>query len=196
MSRIKKLEPAVLNDEQRAIYDGIAGGKRAAGPQLFRLTDDDKCLNGPFNALLYSPTVGAALSKVGEAIRFGSDIPMRDREIAILVIAQEYQSEFEWYAHAAIGRHVELSEEILAALRDGETPDFDIESERKLYEFCVQVVRTRKVEEGLYQEVKALIDERGILELVALLGYYTSLALIMNVFEIGVPDGVDTVFDK
>ena len=57
------------------------------------------------------------------------------------------------------------------------------------------MVRSRSVQESLYQEVKALIDDKGIFELVALLGYYTSLALIMNVFEIGVPEGETTVFD-
>lgn len=196
MSRIAQMHPDSLSDAQRAIYDGITAGKRATGPQLFNLTDDQKKLNGPFNALLLSPPVGAALSGVGEAIRFGTDIQARVREIAILIVAQEYKCEFEWYAHAAIGRDVGLDEEMLRALRTGETPIFEDTNEQAQYDFCIQLIRTRKIEDVLYERVKAIIGESGMLELVALVGYYTTLALIMNVYEIGAPEGVDTVFEK
>lgn len=196
MSRIEKLHPDTLNEAQMAIYDGIVGGKRAAGPQLFNLTDEQGRLNGPFNALLLSPAVGASLSAVGEAIRFGSDIPVRMREIAILVVAREYECEFEWYAHKALGRHIGLSEKILEALKNGENPNLDDEEEQVQYDFCVQLVRTRKTDEELYIQMKEIAGEAGILELTSLVGYYTTLALIMNVYDIGVPDGVETVFDK
>ncbi len=196
MSRLELLHPDKLNNAQRSIYDGIIGGKRAAGPQLFELTDGDGCLNGPFNALLYSPNVGSALSKLGETIRFDTKLSSRVREIAILVVSEEYKCEFEWYAHAAIGHHIGLSKNILDAIRNGKVPDFDVEDEKAQYEFCIQLVKQRKINDGLYNRVKSIIGEGGIMELSALVGYYTTLALVMNVFEISVPTGVTTVFDK
>ena len=63
--RIPKLEPAALGDEQRTLYDAIAGGRRAQGPQLFRLTDADGRLEGPFNAFLLQPRLGSALQALG-----------------------------------------------------------------------------------------------------------------------------------
>ena len=60
-ARIPKLPPAELDDEQRALYDAIAGGRRAQGPQLFRLADADGRLEGPFNAFLLQPRLGSAL---------------------------------------------------------------------------------------------------------------------------------------
>ena len=196
MSRLELLPTNKLNDAQRSIYDGIAGGKRATGPQLFDLIDRDGCLNGPFNALLYSPPVGAALSKLGEAIRFETKLSPRVREIAILVVSEEYKCEFEWYAHAAIGHHIGLDGNILEAIKNCEVPGFDNEDEKAQYEFCIQLVKQRKIDSILYNRVKVIIGESGILELSALVGYYTTLALIMNVFEISVPSGADTVFDQ
>lgn len=196
MSRLELLHPDTLNDAQRSIYDGIAGGKRAAGPQLFDLTDSDGCLNGPFNALLYSPQVGAALSKLGEAIRFDTKLSARVREISILVVSKEYKCEFEWYAHAAIGNHIGLDENILEAIKNGEVPTFADHDEKAQYEFCIQLVKKRKIDDDLYNRVKSVIGDGGIMELSALVGYYTALALVMNVFEISVPTGVATVFGQ
>ena len=94
--RIKKLALSALDDEQRALYDAIAGGRRAQGPQLFRLTDADGCLEGPFNAFLLQPRLGSALQALGSAVRYETGLDDRSREIAILVVAAYWRSEFEW----------------------------------------------------------------------------------------------------
>ena len=86
-ARIPKRAPGSLDDEQRAVYDTIAGGRRAQGPQLFQLVDDDGALEGPFNAFLLQPRLGAALQAVGSAVRYETSLTDRAREIAILVVA-------------------------------------------------------------------------------------------------------------
>ncbi len=196
MSRIGPFAPDTLNDQQRAIYDGIAGGKRASGPQLFDLTDNQGRLNGPFNALLLSAPIGAALSAVGEAIRYGTKMPDRVREIAILVVAQEYKSEFEWYAHEAIGRHIGINDTLIGAIKRGEKPKFDDLEEELQYDFCYELIKTRKINDDLYEKINKLAGPERAMELASLVGYYTSLSLIMNVFEVGAPDGVETVFQN
>src|SRR3954452_9985386 len=97
--RIPKLEPAALGDEQRALYDAIAGGRRAQGPQLFRLTDADGRLEGPFNAFLLQPRLGSGLEALGTAVRYETALDDRSREIAILVVAAHWHSDFEQYPH-------------------------------------------------------------------------------------------------
>lgn len=194
MSRIEPFHPDTLNDEQQAIYDGIAGGKRASGPQLFDLTDDQGRLNGPFNALLLSPPVGAALSALGEAIRYGTKMPDRVREIAILVVAQEYKSEFEWYAHEAISRHIGIGDDLITSIRSGEKPTFDDPEEEIQYDFCLELIKTRRINDDLYEEVDTIAGPERAMELASLVGYYTSLSLIMNVFKVGAPEGVNPVF--
>ena len=118
-ARIPKLEPAALDEDQRALYDAIAGGRRAQGPQLFRLADSEGRLEGPFNAFLLQPRLGSALQALGSAVRYDTRLDDRCREIAILIVAAHWESEFEWYAHEAVGRSVGLGDAELAAVRDG-----------------------------------------------------------------------------
>ncbi len=117
--RIPRLEPSALDDDQRSLYDAIAGGRRAQGPQLFRLADSEGRLEGPFNAFLLQPRLGSALQALGSSVRYDTGLDDRCREIAILVVAAHWRSAFEWYAHEAVGRSVGLDEAELAAVREG-----------------------------------------------------------------------------
>ena len=118
-ARIPKLAPSDLDDEQHALYDAITGGRRAQGPQLFRLADSEGCLEGPFNAFLLQPRLGSALQALGSSVRYETALSDRCREIAILVVAAHWQSDFEWYAHEAVARSAGLTDADLAAIRDG-----------------------------------------------------------------------------
>ena len=130
MSRLEGLRPEELSDEQRELYESIAGGDRARDAS-FRLTEEDGSLVGPFNTLLLSPVVGDAVQSVGAAIRFGCGLSSVVREIAILSVAAHRRSPFEWWAHEPIGRRAGLDDAQIAALkrrRDG--LEFDDDSRR------------------------------------------------------------------
>ena len=62
--RLHWFAPDELDAAQRALYDVITGGARANGPRAFALTDERGRLNGPFNAMLLSPDVGATLQEL------------------------------------------------------------------------------------------------------------------------------------
>jgi 4-carboxymuconolactone decarboxylase len=109
-ARIGRFEPSALDAEQRSLYDAIAGGRRAQGPQLFRLADADGRLEGPFNAFLLQPRLGSALQALGASVRYDTGLDDRCREIAILVVAAHWRSDFEWYAHEAVGRAAGLDD--------------------------------------------------------------------------------------
>jgi 4-carboxymuconolactone decarboxylase len=115
-ARLPKIAPGSLGGEQRHLYDAITGGRRAEGPQLFRLADDEGCLEGPFNAFLLQPRLGSALQELGSAVRYGTGLSDRCREIAILAVAAHWESEFEWYAHTAVARAAGLGDTELAAV--------------------------------------------------------------------------------
>lgn len=191
MSRLRPLPPAELDEHQRAVYDQVAGGKRAQGPQRFRLTDDDGSLTGPFNAFLHAPATGAALSSVGEAIRYGSELSPRIRELAILAVAGYRDCAFERHAHERVGAAAGLTAAEMAtaaALGDLELDDPD---EAVAYEICRQMLRGRRVDDAAYGQAQARLGTRRLVELTALVGYYEALALLLSVFEIGVPDEPD-----
>src|SRR4029077_131361 len=120
-ARLPKFEPPALDAEQRSLYDAIAGGRRAQGPQLFRLADADGRLEGPFNAFLLQPRLGAALQALGSSVRYDTGLDDRCREIAILTVAAHWHSDFEWYAHEAVARAAGLTTPQLAAIRAAPT---------------------------------------------------------------------------
>jgi 4-carboxymuconolactone decarboxylase len=208
-ARIPKLAPSALDDEQRALYDAIAGGRRAQGPQLFRLADAEGRLEGPFNAFLLQPRLGSALQALGSSVRYDTALGDRCREIAILVVAAHWRSDFEWYAHEAVARSVGLGDADLAAIRDGRYAELAGAGEGRhadpaevragrhaalpwreaLVARTVAALLTRgDLEDAEYREAVEHLGPAGLFELLTLVGYYATLALQLRVFRVPAPD--------
>ena len=185
-ARLAKLSPDTLDTEQRAVYDAIAGGRRAQGPQLFRLVDDDGGLEGPFNAFLLQPRLGGVLQAVGSAVRYETSLSDRAREIAILVVSLHWESEFEWYAHEAVGRHVGLTDDELTALRDGRYDALSAD-ERVVARTAALLVAESDLDDASYNEAVHALGLAGLFELLTLVGYYATLALQLRVFRVPAP---------
>jgi 4-carboxymuconolactone decarboxylase len=186
--RIPKLAPSSLDDEQRALYDAIAGGRRAQGPQLFRLVDDDGCLEGPFNAFLLQPRLGSALQALGASVRYDTGLDNRCREIAILAVAAHWRSGFEWYAHEGAARTAGLGDAELAAVRDG----FDAAlagREAVVARTARALLERGDLDDAEYLTAVEHLGTGGLFELLTLVGYYATLALQLRVFRVPAPDG-------
>jgi 4-carboxymuconolactone decarboxylase len=185
--RIAKLAPGSLDAEQRRVYDAIAGGRRTSGPKLYTLVDDDGALEGPFNGFLLQPRVGGALEALGSAVRFETSFSDRAREIAILMVAQHWDSGFMRYSHEAVGRHAGLTDAEVAALREGRWDVFEGE-ERLIARTSLLLATDGDLDDQDYAAVQAALGDSGLFELVTLVGYYATLALQLRVFRVGVPD--------
>jgi 4-carboxymuconolactone decarboxylase len=187
-ARIPKLEPMSLDDEQRALYDAIAGGRRAQGPQLFRLTDDGGRLEGPFNAFLLQPRLGSALQALGSSVRYDTGLDDRCREIAILVVAAHWRSDFEWYAHEAVGRSAGLGDTELAAVREGRHGAL-AGREAVVADTAAALAARGDLDDAEYLAAVEAVGPAGLFELLTLVGYYATLALQLRVFRVPAPDG-------
>lgn len=189
-TRLPLLLPESLSDEQRAVYEAVTGGPRAEGrtPPV-GLADDIGRLHGPFNAMLYSPSVGLPLQDLGAALRFRTAFTKREREIATLVVAAHARSDYEWYAHERIGRRHGLTEAETDALRAGRAPMLGDVRERVVYEAVRQLAAEGDLSDAVYTEAVATLGRAAVVELVTLVGYYQALALQLRVFRVGLPDG-------
>ncbi|MEV4287903.1 carboxymuconolactone decarboxylase family protein [Nonomuraea bangladeshensis] len=180
--RLPGLRPDELDEEQRQLYQAIAGGPRSRGPQPFALADAEGRLRGPFNAMLLSPPVGGALQALGAAVRYGSVLPARVRELAILAVAAHWDSAFEREAHEAVGRACGLTEDELATLREGGLPEPDDPGERAALRAVAALTARGRLDDEEYAGAVAALGERGLFELTTLVGYYGTLALQLRVF--------------
>jgi 4-carboxymuconolactone decarboxylase len=174
-----------LSDAQEELWDGLAAN-RGGGVDL---VDDDGHLVGPFNAWLHAPKIGRRLSSLGAHLRFSTSIERRLSEVAICTVGAHWHSEFEFWAHAPMAIEHGVDASIVDALRAGTRPTFDRADERVVYEVARQLLDDRRVTDGVYSEAEGLLGEAGMVELVALIGYYCLISMLLNLFEVPLPTG-------
>ncbi|RYC14288.1 carboxymuconolactone decarboxylase family protein [Nocardioides zhouii] len=185
--RLPDLTPADLSDAQRALYDDIVGGPRGSGPQHFALTTPDGALTGPFGVMLHEPALGAPLQELGSAIRYGTGLTDRVREIAILTVAAATDSAFERHAHERVGRSVGLTDVEIGALAGGTFGSTDA-VEEAAYMLCRRLLAdSPRLTDEEYAELVGVLGTTTITELVVLVGCYRTLAQLLDVFDVGSP---------
>ncbi|MFJ3670585.1 carboxymuconolactone decarboxylase family protein [Streptomyces sp. NPDC090106] len=183
MNRLSRLRPDELDDEQATLYAEITAGPRAGGP--FALTDAEGRLEGPFNAMLFSPDLGRSLQDLGAAVRYRTELTPRVREIAVLVVAQVRDSAFERQAHERAGAAAGLTEDELAALREGRDPRLGDAVEHAAWWFTRALARYNgTVDDVAYEAARSALGERALFELSTLVGYYATLALQLRLFKV------------
>jgi 4-carboxymuconolactone decarboxylase len=63
------------------------------------------------------------------------------------------------------------------------------DDEAAVYDFCIQLHRTRKVDEATFNRAQALLGEQGVLDLIGVSGYNTAVSMTLNVAQVMLPDG-------
>ena len=168
---LDKMSPA-----QRKVAEDIMAGPRGG-------------LRGPFNAWLRSPELADRLQKVGEYVRFNTSLDKRLNEMAILMTAQHWGSQYEWYAHAPLALKAGLDPAIVNALGEGRKPDAMKEDEAIVWEFTTQLRRAHNVDDAIYARAVEKFGENGIVDLIAVNGYYDVVSMTLNVARVAPPDG-------
>jgi 4-carboxymuconolactone decarboxylase len=138
-------------------------------------------LIGPFAVMLRSPEVMLRAKAMGDYLRFRNVLPKRVSEMVILITAREWTQQFEWSHHYRFAMEAGLAPEIADAIAEGRRPQRMAEDETAAYDFAMELHRTKGVSDVTYQRAVALFGERGIIDLVGLNGYYSFLAMMMNV---------------
>jgi 4-carboxymuconolactone decarboxylase len=169
--RLARLSYDELSPPQKAAWDEVVAGPR-------------KKMHGPFFIWLHSPELLSRGEKLGLYARFQSSLPQRLSELCILMIAAHWKAAGEWIDHAPIARELGVESHALEALRKGLPAEFKNSDERAAYELAQELLNTRDVSDATYARVKAVLGERAILDLVAVLGYYSLIAMSMKTFAL------------
>jgi 4-carboxymuconolactone decarboxylase len=153
-------------------------------------------MSGPFNAWLRSPVLADRLQKVGEYVRFNTSLDKRINEMAILMTAQAWGAQYEWYAHAPLALKAGLDPQVLAAIGAGRKPENMKDDEAIVWEFTTQLRRDHSVDDAIYARALEKFGEPGIIDLVAVNGYYDVVSMTLNVARVKAPAEAEMPFKQ
>ena len=173
-----RMPPLALSQMDEAQRN--AAEEMTAGPR--------KGVKGPFVPLIRSPELMARLQKVGEYLRFQSSLEPRISEFVMLIIAREWTQHFEWFVHVPLGGKAGLAIGLISALAEGRRPIGMADDEEAAYEFCDELLRSKGVSETTYRRAEEKFDERGVIDIMGVLGYFTTVSMVMNVAHTPPPE--------
>jgi 4-carboxymuconolactone decarboxylase len=174
--RMPPLRPDQMTDAQKQAAAEISAGPRGS-------------VFGPFVPLLRSPEFMSRLQKTGEYLRFNNALGPRLGEMVILMTARRWTQQFEWSAHYPLALKAGLRAEIADAIADGRRPEKMNEDEEVVYDFCDELIRTQGASDATYARAVAQFREQGVIDMIGITGYYSTLAMVMNVARTPLPDG-------
>lgn len=181
--RFKPLTWEQLTPEQKTMVNDLLAGMRTS-------------LEGPFNALLRSPEVGNLSQKLGEYARFRTALPRRLNEMAILLTAQWWSSQYEWHLHKTFALEAGLRAAVIDDIQAGRRPHGMQPDETVIYDFCAELRERRRVSDASFRAAVDLLGERGVVDLIAVMGYYSLVSMMLNVDRYPLPAGAPLPFPE
>ncbi len=172
--------PEELDAAQRAYYDAVAGSPRRG----HEVMDDQGRLLGPFNARLLDPPVGNAIQAVGAALRFGSTLTDRERELVILSVARAERSGHEWRTHAEVALRAGVTEGELACIGAPDPHWTADPGEVACLELAAELLETSDVTDATFDRTAAVLGLSKVFDVVSLVGHYRDTALALRVWRV------------
>ena len=160
-ARFAPLDPDRLTDQQRLVVDEVRRGRRGTVP-------------ANVVAWLPSPEVARRAAALGELVRYDTGLPPRWSELAILVVARHWSCAYEWAVHVGEAQRAGLEAEIIDAV---------------VHAFARELVATGRVSDARYDDAIEALGEPVVVDLIALVGYYTLVAFTLNAREVPAPEG-------
>ncbi|HET9383799.1 MAG TPA: hypothetical protein VFO67_01535 [Gemmatimonadales bacterium] len=175
--RFKPLTYAEMTPAQKKMFENLLSGERRGA-------------GGPFNVLLRSPEMGDLAQQFGASMRFHSSMPPKLNELAIIITARHWTSQYEWYAHRRAAQQAGLSQAVIDAIAAGTRPAGMQPDEQAVYDFCTELLTNKQVSDRTFQAAKDRFGERGIVDLIGVSGYYGLVSMLLNVDRYPLPQGV------
>jgi 4-carboxymuconolactone decarboxylase len=172
--RLGPIETRHMTPAQQEAAQTIINGPRGA-------------LYGPFVPLLRSPELMDHAQRLGEYLRYRSALGTRLSELAILVTARHWDQQVEWAIHAPVAAQAGIGAAMIEDIAYARRPAGMSEEEAAVYDFSRELNRNKRVPDPVYAKALALFGERGVVDLMAINGYYTFLAMVMNAAQTAAP---------
>ncbi len=177
ITRFLPMKAEQLNPEQKKWADMISAPPRNA-----------KFVNPPYRAYIYNPDLANRLTAMSEYLRWNTSLPARLSELAILITARQWTAQYEWYAHYPLALKGGLDPKIADAIAEGKRPDGMKEDETALYDLATELYRDKKVSDPVYKAALSQFGERGIMDIIGIIGYYDLVSMTLITMQAGPPD--------
>jgi len=171
------VEREELDAEGQEIYDRIRRDRNSPTVSL------------QFRALLNSPKAAGHLTSMGAQLRFQSAMPENLKELAIILVAREWNSDIEWTAHAALAAKAGVSAASIEAIRTKKAPEGLTADEQVVARFVHELIRRKDVPDAVFGAVEKLLGTRGAVDLTLTCSYYTALSLAQTALKLGMEPG-------
>tara|TARA_A100001037_G_scaffold72798_1_gene65101 strand:+ start:6847 stop:7404 length:558 start_codon:yes stop_codon:yes gene_type:complete len=176
MTRIPILEEGDLNQAQQRVLDEIKESRNGTVLDLFKV-------------LLHSPVVADHAQRLGAFHRHHSSLSTRLVEISVLTTAQYWSCAYAWYHHDRYARACGIEDDIIEAILEGREPALTAPDDILVYRFTRELLVNRHVGDETYQAAWQELGATGVVELTALIGYYTMITMTLNTHQVPLPDG-------
>jgi 4-carboxymuconolactone decarboxylase len=179
--RLPDIDESTLTPAQRTAYDAIKAGPRGI-------------VEGPLRVWVMNPGLAETAQRLGAYCRFGTALPPRLSELAILMVGAHWQSGFEWAIHAPIAIAAGVTQGKAEAIRQGHRPADLTPDEAAVHDLAADLLRTRFVSDATYARAISVLGQTAVIDLVGLLGYYTLISMTINAFRVPLPAGMADPF--
>ena len=176
MARVPVLKPEEMTDEQKRVDQEIGSTRSGRA-------------GGPFAIWLRDPALAEQANKFGTYLRTETSLATPLQEIAILVTARHWMAQYAWSVHERRALEAGVHEDVVEAIRDRRRPGFDDPVEEMVYVVCSELFDTYALSDDTHDRAAELLGQQTLIELVAIAGYYSMLALTLNAFDAPTPEG-------
>jgi 4-carboxymuconolactone decarboxylase len=177
ITRFAPLKADELSPSQKAWADMIAAPPRNA-----------KFGGPPYRAYIRNPDLAPRLSALSEYLRWNTTLAPRLSEFAILITARQWTAQYEWFAHYPLALKAGLDPKILGDLAAGRRPDNMRDDEAALYDLATALYRDKKVTDTVYKAAADKFGERGMMDIIGIIGYYDLVSMTLITMQAGAPN--------
>lgn len=176
MARIAPVPVDGMTEEQRRVHDKILGQRGLT------------VLRGPFAVMLHAPEICEQVADFVDHFMAETRISNVLTELAIITVARQYNAQYEWFIHAKRALELGLDAAVVEAIRADRRPDFRDPDQELIYDMAVEIVETRELGDDHYASAVAAFGEAGVVELIALIGFYHAVSVLLNAYQVEIPD--------
>lgn len=172
----------LLNQKGKELYDELKA-KRGT-------------IDGMYLTLLNHPDLAEKIGQLGTYLRFESPFPADVREVTILSIASYFKAGYEWVKHVPAAKQAGVSDEVVAAIHQGEKLDAFSPLYGLIQKLVPIVLKHQSVPLPLQDSLIKALGVGGLIELVILCGFYSMIAGVISSFDVSLPEGEKNPFAK